>query len=122
MKFIPIHTVDIYDKYGWKLMRRYYIIKTKRFSVFADKIEREDVDHHLHNHPWNYKSFIIKGSYIEQYLSENKEEHTKTRGFMSYSDVDNNYFHKIHKILKRPVIEIFFTYKQTNKDDFQSIN
>lgn len=45
------------------LIRR-YIIKTKLFQVVIHKILKSD-DDCLHDHPWNFITFILKGGYWE---------------------------------------------------------
>lgn len=44
---------------------RYYIIKNKYFNVFIHQFLRSDRDD-LHDHPWNFCTYLVKGSYTEQ--------------------------------------------------------
>ena len=49
-------------------LRRLRIIQTPWFGVYIHEMQAED-DAHLHDHPWNFYSFILKGGYKE-YFSE----------------------------------------------------
>ncbi|WP_416146096.1 hypothetical protein [Pseudomonas aeruginosa] len=40
------------------------------FSIRVHHIRREDLDRHLHDHPWNARTIILKGWYIEKRHSE----------------------------------------------------
>lgn len=35
------------------------------FSVRLHRIHREDTDRHPHDHPWDFRSFILSGGYVE---------------------------------------------------------
>lgn len=54
-------TVDPTDTY----LARLRIIETPWFGVYLHQIRRPDHDRALHDHPWNFVSFIIKGGYEE---------------------------------------------------------
>lgn len=47
---------------------RYTILKFSKLHIRIHKILTPDKTHFLHNHPFNYISIIIKGSYVEQLL------------------------------------------------------
>jgi hypothetical protein len=49
---------------GTPYLIRRYIIKTKLFQVCIHKILQSDPDC-LHDHPWNFISFILRGGYWE---------------------------------------------------------
>lgn len=44
---------------------RYYIIRSKFVNVFIHQFLRSDRDD-LHDHPWNFCTYLVKGSYTEQ--------------------------------------------------------
>lgn len=56
----------IIEKDGDFYMRRYVFYKNKFFSIYFHVIMREDADQELHDHPWNFISIIVYGSYVEQ--------------------------------------------------------
>lgn len=50
-------------------LERYYLLLKKRnrlpFNIFLHKFLKGDVDEHLHDHPWNYITIVLKGGYWE---------------------------------------------------------
>jgi len=50
------------------LMTRYYLSpKIFGLRLVLHQFHRSDNDRHYHDHPWNFISWIIKGSYIEHF-------------------------------------------------------
>jgi hypothetical protein len=45
---------------------RYTLISTSWFRVFIHKILRSDDDRDLHDHPWNFWTFLLWGRYTEE--------------------------------------------------------
>lgn len=63
--FMEYHEIaDIMDESSVYL-RRWYILRTPWFGVYLHNILRPDTDRHLHDHPWNFWSFVLKGGYTE---------------------------------------------------------
>ncbi|QDH91682.1 hypothetical protein SEA_PHRAPPUCCINO_4 [Mycobacterium phage Phrappuccino] len=51
---------------GSPYLQRWYLVPRNRFfNLYLHKFLRSDEDKELHCHPWNFVSFILKGSYIE---------------------------------------------------------
>ena len=44
---------------------RYYIIKSRFFNLFLHEFLRSDRDD-LHDHPWHFGTFLVRGAYTEQ--------------------------------------------------------
>ena len=61
-------------KTGEPYLERFYIFLKDRenfpFNIFLHRFLKSDPDG-LHDHPWNYRTFILSGGYYEQ-LSDNK--------------------------------------------------
>lgn len=57
---IPCHDGSDY------LFRR-RLIATPWFGVYIHDIFREDKDYDPHDHPWTFRSWILRGSYTERY-------------------------------------------------------
>ena len=57
---------EIKSKSGEVHFRRWEILKTRCGSIWLHAIYKADQDKHLHNHPWDFKSLVLKGSYLEQ--------------------------------------------------------
>jgi hypothetical protein len=45
---------------------RVYLWRTRWFSIRFHKILMSDLDRHLHDHPWNWFTFMVKGAYFEE--------------------------------------------------------
>lgn len=74
MKAIGRHRI-IYDREDNEpYLERYYLFLKDRvtfpFNIFLHKFYKSDPDD-LHDHPWNYITFIVKGGYWE-YTPEGK--------------------------------------------------
>lgn len=46
-------------------MERFFVIETKQLSVRFHHLLASDADRDLHDHPWDFVSLILEGSYIE---------------------------------------------------------
>lgn len=49
-------------------MERYWILHYRRFMPYSIRVHhilRSDLDRHLHDHPWPYITFILRGGYWE---------------------------------------------------------
>ena len=57
---------EIISKEGVLHFRRWTIFSCYYFSIYIHQIFKADEDLHLHNHPWNYCSIILYGSYVER--------------------------------------------------------
>lgn len=44
---------------------RYYVIQSKYFNFFIHRFLRSDRDD-MHDHPWNFGTYVVKGGYREQ--------------------------------------------------------
>lgn len=47
-------------------LRRLRILQTPWFSIYLHWINEPDADRDPHDHPWNFWSLILRGSYIER--------------------------------------------------------
>jgi len=57
---------EIVSKVGAVHFRRYRLIRTPWFALYIHQILRSDMDSALHDHPFDFSSLILKGSYLEQ--------------------------------------------------------
>ena len=64
---------EIISKNGKVHFRRWNVLSTPWFSIYIHGIYEEDKEQHLHDHPWDFMSMVLKGSYSEQLLSEDKK-------------------------------------------------
>lgn len=56
---------------------RYYVIKSKYFNFFIHQFLRSDRDD-LHDHPWNFCTYLLRGSYTENKLNQETGEMEQT--------------------------------------------
>ena len=59
------HYFDITDNKGSVYIRRYKLARTRFFNIYLHHIRRSDADRCLHDHPWNFVTFILTGGYRE---------------------------------------------------------
>lgn len=51
---------------GENYLRRWFIVpRNAQMNVYLHEFRRSDDDRAMHDHPWNNRSFIIAGQYIE---------------------------------------------------------
>jgi hypothetical protein len=60
---------EIISKEGKVHFRRYRLLATPWFNIYIHQILKSDEDAHFHDHPWNFLSYILKGSYHERWTS-----------------------------------------------------
>jgi len=81
-------------------LERFYLFLKDRetfpFNIFLHRFIKSDPDD-LHNHPWSYRTLILKGGYWE-YTSDGKF----WRGPFSYRSAQANSFHRVELDKKNP--------------------
>ena len=84
-------------------LERYYVFLKDRdnfpFNIFLHKFLKSDPDD-VHDHPWNYATFILKGGYWEWIPEFNKQgqkiaEIARWRGPGSFRTAKANSYHRI---------------------------
>lgn len=101
---------------------RIYIIQTPLFGIMLHRIYRPDRQRDLHDHPWNFFSLVLRGSYVEavpcdgcalygcsQKESEPAVPHNalKRRRWWNYKKAEDR--HSISECSRRPVWTLVFT-------------
>ena len=92
---------------------RWAIFESSLCSLYLHRIHKADKDH-LHSHPWNFVSLILKGSYLEEVEStdvfgEFQSEFRVKKPFkVAYTH--KTWFHKIKEILKAPIYTLVFVW------------
>jgi hypothetical protein len=56
---------EIRSKSGEVHFRRWRLLSTPWFNIYIHNILKSDADTDAHDHPWNFTSIILKGSYQE---------------------------------------------------------
>ena len=90
---------------GENYLRRWFVVPRNPFTnVYLHEFRRSDDDRALHDHPWNNRSFVIAGQYIE---------HTPEGSFLrSPGDTltrDATDRHRIELIDGSPCVTLFTT-------------
>lgn len=52
------------------MMDRLRLIQTPWFGIYVHFIYREDLDEFPHDHPWRFWRMVLRGGYLENYLTE----------------------------------------------------
>ena len=97
---------EIKSKTGELHFKRWEILKTRWGSIWLHAIYKADQDKHLHNHPWDFKSIVLKGSYIEQTSLGNKRQYP---GKINVRNGEG--YHKILEMISPVVYTLFFVSK-----------
>ncbi len=101
---------EIKSKTGEVHFRRCEILKTRWGSIWLHAIYKADKDKHLHNHPWDFRSVVLKGSYIEETESGMITQYPGKVNKRNGED-----FHKIKKLLS-PVVWTLFIVSKTKRE------
>lgn len=101
-----------------------------RVSARTHHILRADIDRHLHSHPWNARTIILRGWYKEVRLDAHGNEVMFTRRAGDTSRLNHGEYHRIVEVSEGGVWTLFFTFgnlgpwgflvdgKKINSDDY----
>lgn len=103
---------------GWLYLWRLRIIQTPWFAVYLHKIVGPDPDPDPHNHPWNFRSFILRGGYEEEItnrippLADPAEDtwitYSKVHTQHSWHKTPKNVYHRIIRLVRQPTWTLVF--------------
>lgn len=77
--------------------QRYRLLTTPWFTVYLHKIYKSDKDAHMHDHPFDFTSRILKGSYEEAY-AESPHWFSVRRRLLKKGDRIKHDHTDVHKI------------------------
>jgi hypothetical protein len=91
---------EIRSKEGVLHFKRWRLLSLPWFSIYIHGIYKEDLDEHLHDHPWNIWTIVLSGGYIEQVKNLDGTYSTirRKRFHTGYRKADQ--FHKILTLLR----------------------
>jgi hypothetical protein len=96
----------------WWLFNRYDRPGGPRFkflpSIRVHHIMRADLDRHLHDHPWNARTFILRGWYMEQ-LEGSVGSHKRPAGYTGRLLFGQ--YHRIARVSPRGTWTLFVTWR-----------
>lgn len=86
-------------------------------SIRIHRIMREDRDRHLHDHPWNARTFILRGKYIEVRMLGQWDDGTQLtaeiqRAAGDTATLDFGEYHRINEVSEGGVWTLFVTGKK----------
>lgn len=77
-------------------------------SIRVHHILREDADRHLHDHPWDARTIILIGGYVE--VREDGRHHYRVPG--DTATIKHDEFHRIVYVdARRGAVTLFITFK-----------
>lgn len=80
-------------------------------SVRVHHILREDMDRHMHDHPWDARTIILRGVYVEEYLNARNETIVASRMNGDTRAIRFGEYHRIKYVGDGGVYTLFFTWK-----------
>ena len=102
------------------LIRYYLLFKERRnfpINIFIHKIIKSD-EEDLHDHPWPFWSFIIRGGYYETTLTSKQEKTTTWYPPGSWIKVKSNHLHRIQLKSNSPCWTLFIPFRREKKWGF----
>jgi hypothetical protein len=66
--FMQKFEIPDYDRPERNYLTRWRIVQTPLFGVYLHRMDGPDPRPTLHDHPWNFVSFVLRGGYIERVL------------------------------------------------------
>lgn len=64
------------------MLVRWRLIQTPWFGIYLHIIWREDLDRLPHDHPWSFRSWVVRGGYIEEFWPDIRlMGHSEVRAF-----------------------------------------
>jgi hypothetical protein len=94
-------------------MSRYWLVPYSwrlPFAIRIQHIKKPDSEKALHDHPWNFRTFVLKGYYIEENTFGGTRVITEGSTYKRYA----HEFHRIARVDKTGVWTLFITGKKYN--------
>lgn len=95
---------EIVSKDGEIHFRRYRLLSTPWFNLYIHQLLKSDEDRHMHDHPWDFFSLILKGSYFEQTTYHPYHIVVHSRTFRVGDLIEHDARDAHHITLKSPVV------------------
>lgn len=99
---------------GQPYLERYMVArwgKNGEHTIFLHRFLDSDPDRGIHDHPWDSKSFIVSGGYLEKRLIQKEgKEHVILRDVkpLTFNTIGKNDFHQIILKKKTPAWTLFY--------------
>lgn len=112
---------EIISKEGSVHFRRYRLLSTPWFNLYIHHILKSDMEIDPHDHPWNFHSLILKGSYTEMAWFPPAFERLFMKSFYP-GDIIKHKAEDAHRIAlrTRDVWTLVFTYGKKQEWGFRT--
>jgi hypothetical protein len=98
---------EIVSREGLVHFQRWRLLQTPWFAIYIHKVARSDEEIHSHDHPWAFRTFVLRGGYREVVHNERGiVVQTLRPGNTAYHPATD--FHKI-TLLDGPTWTLVFT-------------
>jgi hypothetical protein len=91
---------EIRSKAGELHFKRWRIIETPWFNIYIHKICQSDKDKDPHDHPWNYRTIILKGAYKEM-LCQTYEDTSTGESIRRIHRISVKEFHRWNSVKRK---------------------
>lgn len=103
---------EIKSREGVVHFRRWRIIETPWFAIYVHGIYKADEDQHMHDHPWDYTSIILRGFFHERVPTTPGRYESVLLSPWKCVRRKAEQFHKIEQLHTPSVYTLFFTGKR----------
>jgi hypothetical protein len=103
----PIRIPD-YDDPSKVYLTRWRLISTPWFAIFVHRLDGPDPRATPHDHPWSFRSFVLRGGYIERRLDPLTMEIDEARVVRRMNHIHAGEAHSIRRLLRAPTWTIVF--------------
>lgn len=89
-------------------MRRYWLLRLGPLQIRVHHIMAADIGRDLHDHPWPFRTFVLRGGYLEHRESGGRVMRLPGRT----ASMGRGEFHRIAKVAQRGAWTLFATWGQ----------
>ena len=81
----------IWRTYEWEGIKRYFLWRGKRFSIFLHKIKQADTAKDPHDHPFDFWGKVLSGGYREDRYIQGIEAGNQLRTWVKWAEWPNEH-------------------------------
>lgn len=109
--FMKRNDIEDITSPGDTYMTRWRLVQTPWFGVYLHKINRPDHDRDLHDHPWDFRTLVLKGGYVEDWepgsytarlAARSDIHHRRTWSPGSFHRMGLTEYHSIRELFRIP--------------------
>lgn len=102
----------IINCFGQPYLTRYYLVRTKWLSIFLHIFHTSDEDRALHDHPWNYVTFLLWRGYWE-HTPDGKGGTIRTRKWpLTFACHPSRWRHRVELVDGKKAVTLFFHFRR----------